>query len=172
MLGAEPLPGVAWRDGTLAARPEGATPPFADQTPGFRQLGDDERPAGFGTAFTVRLPLVDMPVYLAYLLERLRDAGGEVRVAPVGSLDEAATSAPVVVNCAGLAARTLTGDTGLHPVRGPRIVVRNPGLDRFFMEAPMAPAWASIFPHGDHVVLGGGSGAATTRLPTRPRRPT
>ncbi|MEU2984107.1 FAD-dependent oxidoreductase [Micromonospora aurantiaca] len=48
------------------------------------------------------------------------------------------------------------GDTGLHPVRGPRIVVRNPGLDRFFMEAPMAPTWASIFPHGDHVVLGGG----------------
>ncbi|MEV5769613.1 FAD-dependent oxidoreductase, partial [Micromonospora sp. NPDC052213] len=40
--------------------------------------------------------------------------------------------------------------------RGPRIVVRNPGLERFFMEAPMAPAWASIFPHGDHVVLGGG----------------
>ena len=97
-----------------------------------------------------------MPVYLAYLLARLRDGGGEVREEPVGSLDEAAALAPVVVNCAGLAARALTGDTGLHPVRGPRIVVRNPGLDRFFMEAPMAPAWASIFPHGDHVVLGGG----------------
>ena len=97
-----------------------------------------------------------MPVYLAYLLARLRDGGGEVREEPVGSLDEAAALAPVVVNCAGLAARALTGDTGLHPVRGPWIVVRNPGLDRFFMEAPMAPAWASIFPHGDHVVLGGG----------------
>ncbi|WP_174533385.1 FAD-dependent oxidoreductase [Micromonospora chalcea] len=156
VLGAEPMPGVTWRDGTLAARPEGATPPYAEQTPGFRHLGDDERPAGFGTAFTVRLPLVDMPVYLAYLLERLRDGGGDVRQAPVGSLDEAATLAPVVVNCAGLAARTLTGDTGLYPVRGPRIVVRNPGLERFFMEAPMVPAWASIFPHGDHVVLGGG----------------
>ena len=34
--------------------------------------------------------------------------------------------------------------------------MRNPGLERFFMEAPMAPAWASILPHGDHVVLGGG----------------
>ncbi|MGV9764031.1 FAD-dependent oxidoreductase [Micromonospora tulbaghiae] len=156
VFGDEPMPGVAWRDGTLAARPAGATPPFAEQTPGFRPLGEDERPAGFGTAFAVRLPLVDMPVYLAYLLERFRDAGGEVRVAPVGSLDEAATVAPVVVNCAGLGARTLTGDGELHPVRGPRVVVRNPGLDRFFMEAPMAPTWASIFPHGDHVVLGGG----------------
>ncbi|MFI7209958.1 NAD(P)/FAD-dependent oxidoreductase [Micromonospora maritima] len=155
VLHAEPMPGVAVRDGTLAARPAGATPPFAERTPGFRPLGDDERPAGFGTAFAVRLPLVDMPVYLAHLLERLREAGGEVRVAPVGSLDEAATLAPVVVNCTGLAARLLTDDPDLHPVRGPRVVVRNPGVERFFMEAPMGPTWASIFPHGDHVVLGG-----------------
>ncbi|PGH45820.1 D-amino-acid:oxygen oxidoreductase (deaminating) [Micromonospora sediminicola] len=155
VLRAEPMPGVAVRDGTLAARPAGATPPFAERTPGFRPLADDERPAGFGTAFAVRLPLVDMPVYLAYLLGRLREAGGAVREEPVGSLDEAAALAPVVVNCTGLAARALTGDPDLHPVRGPRIVVRNPGLDRFFMEAPMAPTWASIFPHGDHVVLGG-----------------
>lgn len=64
------------------------------------------------------------------------------------------------------------GDIGLHPVRGPRIVVRNPGLDRFFMEAPMAPTWASIFPHGDHVVLGGGQRRSDDTTPIRPRRPT
>ncbi|MBY8873871.1 FAD-binding oxidoreductase [Micromonospora sp. PLK6-60] len=151
----EPMPGVTLREGTLAARPAGATPPFAERTLGFRPLDDDERPTGFGTAFTVRLPLVDMPVYLAHLLQRFQGAGGEVREEPVGSLGEAAAVAPVVVNCTGLAARHLTDDAELHPVRGPRIVVRNPGIERFFMEAPMTPTWASIFPHGDHVVLGG-----------------
>ncbi|WP_262014496.1 FAD-dependent oxidoreductase [Micromonospora sp. Mcm103] len=151
----EPMPGVTLREGVLAARPAGATPPFVEQTPGFRPLDEHERPAGFGTAFTVRLPLVDMPVYLAYLQQRFLDAGGELRTEPVASLDEAATVAPVVVNCTGLAARALTGDDELYPVRGPKIVVRNPGIERFFLEAPMTPTWASIFPHGDHVVLGG-----------------
>ncbi|MCZ7423203.1 FAD-dependent oxidoreductase [Verrucosispora sp. WMMA2121] len=155
VLHGEAMPGVTLREGTLAARPAGATPPFAERTPGFRPLGDDELPAGFGTAFDVRLPLVDMPVYLAYLLARFRDASGELREQAVATLDEAATVAPIVVNCTGLGARALTGDADLYPLRGPRIVLRNPGIERFFLEAPITPTWASIFPHDDHVVLGG-----------------
>ncbi|WBB53028.1 FAD-dependent oxidoreductase [Verrucosispora sp. WMMD573] len=48
VLHSEAMPGVTLREGTLAARAAGATPPFAEHTPGFRPLGDDERPAGFG----------------------------------------------------------------------------------------------------------------------------
>ncbi|MEE3922512.1 FAD-binding oxidoreductase [Micromonospora sp. BRA006-A] len=165
----EPMPGVTLREGVLAARPAGATPPFVEQTPGFRPLDEHERPAGFGTAFTVRLPLVDMPVYLAYLQQRFLDAGGELRTEPVASLDEAAAVAPVVVNCTGLAARALTGDDELYPVRGPKIVVRNPGIERFFLEAPMTPTWASIFRTATTWCSAARSGAATTPRPTRPR---
>jgi D-amino-acid oxidase len=155
MLTENTIPGVVERSGLLAARPAGAVPPGADQTPGFTLCAPDELPDGFGTGFRVRLPIVDMPVYLAYLRDRFLDAGGELVVRPVESLAEAATVAPRVANCSGLAARTLVPDPEMQPVRGPKVLVTNPGIDTFFLEAPMTPVWAAILPHGDHVVLGG-----------------
>jgi D-amino-acid oxidase len=40
-------------------------------------------------------------------------------------------------------------------VRGQHVVVENPGLDEFFIEAPFGATWAAYFVHGDRVVLGG-----------------
>jgi D-amino-acid oxidase len=147
-------PGVRLTRGILAARPAGMVPPFVDETLGYRPCSPGEAPAGFGTAFWVTLPLVDMPVYLDHLVERLRTAGGEIEIARVGSLDEAAEVATRVVNCTGLGARTLVPDPAVRPVRGPKIVVENPGLDTFFMEAPLSESWVGYHPHGDHVVVG------------------
>jgi D-amino-acid oxidase len=155
VLSSEPMPGVAVRTGHLTARPAGAAPPYVEQTPGYRLLGHDELPDGFGTGFQVQLPLVDMPVYLDYLRERLLATGATVEHRAITSLAEATAIAPRVAHCSGLAARHLAGDTTMYAVRGPKIVVDNPGLESFFLEAPMTPVWASIFPHGDHVVLGG-----------------
>lgn len=155
VLGTTDMPGVAHRDGLLAARPAGAIPPYADQTPGYRLSDPGELPPNFKTGFWVRLPIVDMPVYLAYLRDRFLDAGGRIERRPVGSIAEAAELAPKVANCAGLAAAELVPDPEMYPVRGPRIVVRNPGVETFFLEAPMSPVWAAYLPHGDHVVLGG-----------------
>lgn len=165
MLAAEPVPGVTVREGLLTARPAGARPPFAELTPGFRECPTDELPEGFETGFRVNLPTVDMPRYLVHLIERVEAGGGSVEIARLGSLDEAADLAPLVANCTGLAAAALTDDTGLYPVRGPRIVVGNPGLERFFLEAPMSPVWAAFFPHGDHVVLGGTQRASDDTTP-------
>jgi D-amino-acid oxidase len=33
-------------------------------------------------------------------------------------------------------------------------VVENPGLDEFFMTEPLGPAWTSLFPHGERLILG------------------
>lgn len=139
----------------LAARPAGMLPPFAEELPGFRLCAPEELPAGFGTGFWVELPVVDTPTYLDHLVERLRSAGGELELGRVASLTDAARAAPRVANCAGLGARELVPDPALRPVRGPKVVVENPGLDTFFMEAPLGPAWTAYLPHGDHVVLGG-----------------
>jgi D-amino-acid oxidase len=149
------VPGVHLGRGLLTARPAGMKPPFADAIPGFQPAAPGELPEGFGTGFWVTLPLVDMAPYMAYLVERLRAAGVDVEVRPVASLAEAAREASRVVNCTGLASRELAGDPEVRPVRGIKVVVANPGLETFFLEAPLTPAWASYFPHGDHVVLGG-----------------
>ena len=55
----------------------------------------------------------------------------------------------------GVGARALVPDPSVRPVRGQHVIVENPGLDTFFIEAPFGPSWTSSFPHGGHLVLGG-----------------
>ncbi|MFI5485936.1 FAD-dependent oxidoreductase [Micromonospora echinaurantiaca] len=148
-------PGVRVLDGRMAARPAGMVPPGVERFEGYRPCRPEELPEGYGTAFWVRQPVVDMPPYLRHLADRFTAAGGRLVLEPVRSLDEAAEVAPLVANCAGLGAAELTGDRQLKPVRGPKIVVANPGIEHFFIEAPLGPIWAGFIPHGDRVVLGG-----------------
>jgi D-amino-acid oxidase len=58
------------------------------------------------------------------------------------------------VNCAGVGARDLVPDPALQSVRGQHVVVENPGVDEFFMTEPLGPAWTSLFPDGERLILG------------------
>jgi D-amino-acid oxidase len=98
---------------------------------------------------------VNMPVYLEYLINRLRAAGGQIECGDLRDLADLAGLAPLVVNCTGLGARELVPDHTIHPVRGQHVVVDNPGLEEFFVEAPFGPVWTAYGPYPDHVVLGG-----------------
>lgn len=121
-----------------------------------RPCSSDELPAGYGYGQRYTAPLVDMPSHLAYLVRRLHTAGGTIEVDPVNSLDEAATVAPVVVNCTGLGARALAHDNEIYPIRGQHAVVANPGITNFLeVDTGDSPDLVAIYPHGDHVVLGG-----------------
>ncbi len=155
-LAGRPDTGVRITTGIFAARPTfPSAPPGADVLPGFEMCDPAQLPDGFGMGFRGAVPMVDMPRYLTYLQARLAAAGGTVELAPVASLAQASALAPVVVNCAGLGARELTGDDDLHGLRGQHVLVRNPGLTEFFLEAPLGPRWVGVFPHGEHAVLGG-----------------
>jgi len=148
MLAAVDGTGVALRRGRLVSRQAGPLPP------GVELCAPAELPAGFAAGFWATLPLVDMPVYLDYLVQRLAAAGGQLELAEVESLSELADQAPLLANCTGLGARELVPDPSVHPVRGQQIILDNPGLEEFFIEAPFGPAWTAYWPHPDHVVLG------------------
>ncbi len=141
--------GVALRRGRLASRQAGSP------LPGLERCAPGELPGGFAAAFWATLPLVDMPVYLDYLVRRLAAAGGQIELAEVASLNELAEHAPLLANCAGLGARELVPDALVRPVRGQHVILDNPGLEDFFIEAPFGPAWTAYWPHAEHVVLGG-----------------
>jgi D-amino-acid oxidase len=121
-------------------------PPQARLIPDLRPADPAEVPEGFGRGFHARMPLVDMPRYLEYLVERLAAAGGQIEIRAVRSLSEAGQAAPVVVNCSGLGARELAGDRDLRPVFGQHVVLTNPGLDALFLELSPGPEWTSFFP--------------------------
>ena len=148
--------GVTIRRGRLASREP--VPALGDLTP----CAPDELPPGFAAAFWATVPLVDMPVYLDYLTRRLVAAGGRITLRAVTSLPDLADETPLIVNCAGLGAAELTGDQLVTRVRGQHVIVDNPGLEEFFVEAPFTPEWAAYWPYPDHVVLGGTQSTGNT----------
>ncbi|MEV1044155.1 FAD-dependent oxidoreductase [Streptomyces sp. NPDC049916] len=104
----------------------------------------------------VTLPLLDMPVHLAWLERRLTAAGGAVERRAVAGFDEAAEVSPVVVNCTGLGAAGLVPDAGVRPVRGQLVLVENPGIDEWFTRADLGSAATTyFFPQPGRLVLGG-----------------
>jgi D-amino-acid oxidase len=147
-------PGVHLLRGRFLAVPEGFVPPAAAEARGFAICDEEDRPDGFGTAFWLETLVIDMPAYLRHLLQRFTAAGGELRREVVTSLPEAAGEAPFVANCSGLGARRLVPDDEVVPIRGPKIVATNPGLETFCITAPGTET-TSFHPIGDRVILGG-----------------
>ncbi|MGW0770135.1 FAD-dependent oxidoreductase [Streptomyces sp. NPDC002676] len=118
---------------------------WAGRVPGLRETAD---------GLAARLPLIDMPVHLAWLRERLVKAGGTVEGRTVADL--AAVPAPVVVNCTGLGARSLVPDPAVRPVRGQLVVVENPGITTWYTSVDHVSAVSTYFmpqPYG--LLLGG-----------------
>jgi glycine/D-amino acid oxidase-like deaminating enzyme len=106
-------------------------------------------------------------VYLGYLVDRLKAAGGTLDAgAPVTSLRSLA--APLIVNCTGVGARDLVPDPAVVPLRGQVVIVANPGIEEFFRAPSDGPESTYIFPHGDHVLLGGTSHSGAWDLAARP----
>ncbi|MGW2077119.1 FAD-dependent oxidoreductase [Streptomyces sp. NPDC001939] len=157
-LGEDLSTGVRLTSGIEASRTAEAPPDWATALPGFRACEPAALPTGFTAGYQFTVPLIDMPVYLDYLLRRLHAAGGTVEQRRVTSFPDAgeAGEATVIVNCAGLGAQQLVPDPGLRPIRGQHVVVTNPGLTEFFSEdTGPSPDLLCFYPHGDTVVLGG-----------------
>ncbi|MEU9972075.1 FAD-dependent oxidoreductase [Streptomyces sp. NPDC051014] len=127
--------------------------PWAARVPGLADTAE---------GLSARLPLIDMPVHLAWLRERLAGAGGTVEEREVRALGE--VPAAVVVNCTGLGARSLVPDPSVRPVRGQLVVVENPGIGTWYtsVDAPSDGAGqagegvsAYFFPQPGGLLLGG-----------------
>lgn len=151
-LGVEP---VHMRTGTFAIGEGLDIPAWVSRVEGSRRCAPTETPAGYVSAFRYVSPIIDMPAYLGYLEDRLREGGVGLELAHVSNLAERAVPGEVVVNCTGLGSRELIADTEMWSSRGFLVVVENPGLDEFFSERGDGPDLINILPQGEKVVLGG-----------------
>ncbi len=156
----DPVTGVRLIPGISAFRsPRPAPPAWLASADGQRPRRAGTLPAGYAAGWEVAAPVVDMPAYLGYLLDRLQRASARVLAARTfGSLPEAIEQSPaaVIVNCAGIGAHKLVPDPAVIPVRGQVVVVANPGISDFFVGSGDDPDDLSyLFPHRDTVVLGG-----------------
>jgi D-amino-acid oxidase len=146
--------GVRMREGVEIWRHPVPDPWWASAVPGVRRCTDDELPPGYTDGHAFVAPVIEMPVYLGYLLDRFVGSGGRVEHRFVSSLEEAGEG-HMVVNCAGLGARELVGDPSMEPIRGQIVRVRNPGLARFVLDEDHPEGVTYVIPRSRDAVLGG-----------------
>lgn len=153
----DPLTGVLQRD-ALEIYPDAvAAPAWSSAATDFRDAEAELLPPGYGFGHRFRTVVIETPIYLPWLADRVRALGGRIAQRSIASLDAALAERPLVINCAGLGARTLVDDPLLYPVRGQVVRVENPGLTRVWIDEHSGPNITYIVPRSRDVVLGGSS---------------
>ena len=120
---------------------------------GARRLRSEIPPA-FVSGFALKVPLTDTTLYLDYLAQRCRQAGGEIhhgrRLAKLEDVDPAFD---LVINCTGIGARTLAEDPELQPHRGQVAIV--PKTELPYAVVCDGPPLMYAIPRSKDCVLGG-----------------
>lgn len=106
-------------------------------------------PAGFADGWTFVTPVIEMPLYLAWLAGRVEDLGGTITRLNLRALPP---GADLVVNCSGLGARLLGNDRTIVPVRGQVVYVEQVGLERWWLDSA-GPTY--VVPRSKDIVVGG-----------------
>ncbi|TYL45889.1 FAD-binding oxidoreductase [Nocardioides sp. BGMRC 2183] len=164
-LAGVPESGVDLREGLVLERHEDTDRSWTHVVTEHAEASVDGLATGVTAAIRARLPLATMPVYLAWLTERVRRAGVELRRAEVDSVQSAAeqTGAATVVVAAGAgSARLLGDDDSMVPVRGQVVLLRNPGLTRWVVDDDHPEGVTYVLPRRRDVVCGGTADVGAT----------
>ena len=146
-LAADPATGVAMRTGSEVFRTRQQDPWWKSAVPGLDR--ETSLPAGYVDGWTFVTPIIETPVYLRWLSERIADLGGTITRLNMSALP---SGADLVVNASGLGARLLGGDKTVAPVRGQLVYVEQFGLDRWLLDSE-GPTF--VLPRSHDVVVGG-----------------
>lgn len=100
--------------------------------------------------------LLDCRSYLPWLMRKLVKSGVIIEKRKLSSLNELSGYYDIVINCSGLGAAELVGDTGIGPVRGQAVLVRAPWIKQSVISYRDGDEdMIYIFPRSQDVLLGG-----------------
>lgn len=148
------VPGVLMRESLALYREPPGTPDWASAIGDVRPARSDELPPGYPFGLRFAVPLAVMPRYLGWLADEIARRGGAFTHRRIDTLDEVA-GCDVVVNCTGLGAGALVGDTTVYPVRGQVVRVADPGLPMSVRDEHHPAGRAYVHPRGADCILGG-----------------
>ena len=155
-LAREPASGVAMVEGIdLHEVDSGGDPWWREAVGSFRKAEPKELAAGHVSGHVFTAPVIAMPVYLMWLEGKVTALGGTIETRSVAQLEALLLEASLVVNCTGLAARELTKDDDLHPIRGQVVRVEPGSCHRFIQAGGVRLPLAYVIPRSDCTVLGG-----------------
>lgn len=119
------------------------------------------------TTYTTLLPLVETPLFLKYLQKQFKDLGGKVIYKTITSIHDL-NSDKTYINCLGLGAAKIFGDTQTYPIQG-QIVKLEPsknisGLSIEFPFDEFIDEHLYIIPRSDCIIVGGSSVDSTSDI--------
>jgi len=127
-------------------------PSWKDFVDNFQRTNDD-LPSDYVEAFSFVTPVIEMPIYLGWLMHRYTFLGGKSVMKTISSLDDVLSVSDTVINCTGLSSGKLLDDDQVYPVRGQIIRVKAP-LTEMHLDQHIETL-AYIVPRSNDVVLGG-----------------
>jgi D-amino-acid oxidase len=130
-------------------------PWWMDAVRQVRRCGATELPTGFVDGFVFTTPVVEMPIYLTYLMRRFQARGGVIEQRAVGVLADVASDERMIVHCTGVGAKDLARDTSVTPIRGQVVCVDNPGIDQVLLDEGNPDGITYIVPRSADCILGG-----------------
>lgn len=131
-------------------------PDYLDIVDDFERIDCTKMPGNYADGFRMRIPLIDTPIYMAYLVKRYHDLGGEINQHEVSSLLELAKSNRLIVNCSGAWAAGLADDSKCFAIRGQIVRIRKPeGLSPELFSGPWEGEPTYIIPRRNDCLLGG-----------------
>jgi D-amino-acid oxidase len=107
-------------------------------------------PSGYADAWTFQAPVIEMPVFLAWLTARVEELGGTITRMNLGAMP---VGPDVVVNCSGIGSRLLASDPSVEPVRGQVVHVSQVGLEEWLLDSSSELTY--VVPRSHDIVLGG-----------------
>jgi len=149
------VPGVLMRESLTLYREPPGPQWWAAALDDVRPARPDELVPGYPHGLRFVVPLVEMRVYLPWLIGEVTCHGGRFEERRVASLADASRTADLVVHCSGLGARTLVGDTSVVPVRGQLVRMANPGLSMSVRDEDHPGGRAYVHPRTQDCILGG-----------------
>jgi len=139
--------GVSMIEGTELHRSHVADPWWSTAVPDLTRVTSLPTPYVDGWTFTT--PVIEMPVYLPWLANRVTDLGATITRMVLSGLPD---QADVVVNASGLGARLIAHDPAVLPVRGQVVCVEQFGLTRWWLDSD-GPTY--VIPRSRDIVVGG-----------------
>jgi len=163
-LARDPISGVSLVELRVFSRLGAIAPPDWAQPFVTRALEAGEIPAAFVGGFSIRVPLLETTKYLAYLGNRLTDAGGTItRAKRFDQLEELEDNFGLVVNCAGIGARELVPDPAMEPHRGQVVIIAK--FDLPYAVVCDDPPLMYAIPRSGDCVFGGTNDISDDRRP-------
>lgn len=151
-LAGTPGSGVRLLPGTEVHHQRTPDPWWRSAVPGLERVAPLMLPGPYRDGWSFAAPVLDMPVYLAWLSARLHELGGSLTRLNLSALPQPAGPDDVVVDCSGIGSRLLAADPTTTPVRGQVVVLEQWGLDHWWLDAS-GPTY--VVPRRHEVVVGG-----------------